>query len=142
MQAMASWTYISNKQAINQRLDDSFASMIDYYFKALRATINISRYWEGFQKNPFRDIVDSGQFRDSQDKEKLGRMAWTIFWLAEYAVFIRYGGVTPQNAHFPGRAFEEVALEEVDLTDFFIRAFNANGNLNVQGVVLLSGQEL
>ena len=139
---MASFVYTSNRKAVYQQLDKSFDSMIEYYFKALRAVINISRTWEGFQSNPFRDIVDSGQFRDSQDKEKLGRMAWTIFWLAEYSLYVRYGGVTPNGVHFPGRAFEEVALEEVNLTDFFIRAFNANGNLNVQGVVLLSGQEL
>lgn len=139
---MASWIYVSHKESVYNKLDDSFASMIDYYFKALRATINISRYWEGFRNNPFRDIVDSGEFRDSQDREKLGQMSWNIFWLAEYAIYVRYGGVTPQGIHFPGRNFEEIAAEEVDLTNFFVRAFNANGNLNVQGVVLLSGQEL
>jgi hypothetical protein len=139
---MPSFTYVSNRKAVEKQLDAAFDSMIAYYFKALRATISISRTWSGFEKHPFRDIIDEGFFRDSQGKEKLGRMAWNIFWLAEYAVFIRWGGKTPQNVSFPGRAFEEVALEEVDLTEFFIKAFQAKGNLNVQGVVLMSGQEL
>lgn len=140
--SMASFTYVSNRKSVEKQLEKSFDAMIDYYFKALRAVIQIDRSWSGFQKNPFRDIVLTGEFRDSQGKEKLSRMAWNIFWMAEHAIYIRYGGVTPSGTHFPGRAFEEVALQEVDLTDFFIRAFNANGNLNVQGVVLLSGQEL
>jgi len=139
---MPSFTYVSNRKAVEKQLDAAFDSMIEYYFKALRAVINVSRNWSGFEKNPFRDIVDTTEFRDSQGKEKLGRMAWNIFWLAEYAQYIRYGGVTPKGARFPGRAFEEIALAEVDLTEFFIKAFQAKGNLNVQGVVLLSGQEL
>jgi hypothetical protein len=139
---MASFTYVSNRKAVEKQLDAAFDSMIQYYFQALRAVIQVSRSWSGFEKNPFRSIVDTGEFRDSQGKEKLGRMAWNIFWLAEYSVFIRWGGKTPQNVSFPGRAFEEVALAEVDLTEFFIKAFQAKGNLNVQGVVLMSGQEL
>jgi|GEM_PF-5410013 len=139
---MASFTYVSNRKTIEKQLDAAFDSTIEYYFKALRAVINISRGWSGFQKNPFRSIVDTGEFRDSQGKEKLGRMAWNIFWLAEYSIFIRYGGTTPQNVSFPGRNFEEIALQEVDLTEFFIKAFQAKGNLNVSGVVLMSGQEL
>jgi hypothetical protein len=139
---MASFTYVSNRKSVDKQLDAAFDSMIEYYFKALRAVVTISRNWSGFEKNPFRDVVESGKFRDSQGKEKLGRMAWNIFWLAEYAQYIRYGGTTPQGISFPGRAFEEVALAEVDLTEFFIKAFQAKGNLNVQGVVLMSGQEL
>ena len=139
---MASFTYVSNRKAVETQLNTAFDSMIDYYFKALRAVIQINRHWEGFQKNPYRDIVLSGEFRDSQGKEKLGKMAWNIFWLANYAEYIRFGGVTPQGIHFPSRPFEEIALQEVDLTEFFIRAFAAKGNLNVQGVVLMSGQEL
>ena len=139
---MATFTYVSNRKAVEKQLDKSFDAMVEYYFKALRAVIVISRSWSGFEKNPFRDIVLDGTFRDSQGKEKLSKMAWNIFWMAEYSIYIRYGGSTPQGTHFPGRPFEEIALQEVDLTDFFIRAFAAEGNLNVQGVVLLSGQEL
>ena len=139
---MVSFTYVSNRDAVEKQLDLAFDSMIYHYFKALRAVIQIDRSWSGFEKNPYRNIVLSGEFRDSQGKQKLGRMAWNIFWLAEYAVFIRYGGVTPSGIRFPGRAFEQVALQEVNLTQFFIKAFQAKGNLNVQGVVLMSGQEL
>ncbi len=139
---MPSYTYVSNRRTVEKQLDAAFDSMIEYYFKALRATISVSRTWQGFEKHPFRDIIDEGTFRDSQGKEKLGRMAWNIFWLAEYSVWIRFGGRTPNGTSFPGRAFEEVTLQEVDLTEFFIKAFHAKGNLNVSGVVLMSGQEL
>jgi hypothetical protein len=139
---MPSFTYVSNRKAVEKQLDAAFDATIEYYFKALRSVIEVAHSWEGFQKNPFRSIVDSGEFRDSQGKEKLSRMAWNIFWLAEYSIFIRFGGITPNGVRFPGRAFEEVALQEVDLTEFFIKAFAAKGNLNVSGVVLMSGQEL
>jgi len=139
---MASFTYVSNRKAVEKQLDAAFDSTIEYYFKALRAVIQVDRSWSGFEKNPYRDIVLSGEFRDSQGKEKISKMAWNIFWLASYSVYIRYGGVTPQGVRFPPRPFEEIALQEVDLTEFFIKAFAAKGNLNVSGVVLMSGQEL
>lgn len=139
---MPSFVYVSNRNNVDKQLDEAFDAMVNHYFKSLLSVITVSRSWEGFQKNPFRDIVDSGSFRNSQDKKKLGRMAWNIFWLAEYALYIRYGGVTPQGVRFPGRAFEDVALREVDLATFFVRAFNAGGNLDMGATTLLSGQEL
>jgi hypothetical protein len=136
------FTYISNKAAVQKQLDEAFTSMVDYYFKAIRAVVNTDRYWSGFEKNPIRDIVDKTTFRESQGQEKLGRMHHAIFWAAAHAVYVRYGGTTPNGKRFPGRAFEEVAAEEADLANFFIKAYKSGGSMQVKGVVLMSGQEV
>lgn len=139
---MALYTYVSNKKQIYKQLDDAFLSMVNYYFKAIQAVIRISRNWEGFEKNPFRDIIETKVFHDSQDQQKLGEMSWAIFWTAAYAPYIRFGTTTPQGVRVPPRAFEEIAAEETDLLNFYAKAFLSGGSLDVKGVVLMSGQEL
>ena len=139
---MALYTYVSNKKQVYKQLDAAFASMVNYYFKAIRATINISRTWDGFEKNPFRDVVDSGLFRDSQGQKQIGQMQHSIYWGAAYSAYVFFGGRTPQGTTFPGRRVDEIAAEETDLLTFFAKAFVSGGTLDVKGVVLFSGQEL
>lgn len=135
------FVYVSNKKAVYKQLDKAFDSMVAYYFKAIRAVISIDRTWSGFEKNPFRDILNTGEFRDSQGKQKISQMHWSIYWTAAYSVFILYGGKTPQGTSFPGRRVDLVAAQEVDLANFYIKAFTSGGLLETKGVVLFSGQE-
>lgn len=139
---MALYTYASNKKQVYEQLDAAFASMVNYYFKAIRAVISIDRTWEGFEKNPFRDVIDTKEFYHSQGQKQLGEMQYAIYWGAAHAAYVFFGGRTPQGISFPGRRVDQIAAEETDLLTFFAKAFVSGGTLDVKGVVLFSGQEL
>lgn len=134
--------YTSNKEAVYDQLEKAFADTVQYYFDAIKTVISIDRHWPGFQTNPFRDVIDTGAFKDSQEKIQIDRMQWNIYWGVAYSTFVFFGGVTRAGAHFPGRRVDLVAAQEVDLAVFFIKAFLHEGNLTRKGVVLFSGQEL
>ena len=66
-----------------------------------------------------RDIVDFGQLRASQNREKLNpyTLKWT--WPVNYSAIVHEGGRFKSGTAYPARPWTKSAVEEVDPENYF-----------------------
>lgn len=88
---------------------EKFADLVEEYADACLQVIDEPRQWSGW--NPpsrgLRDIVDTGQLRDSQHITQITKAEYTIDWTTPYVGFVYYG-----TSRYPGRAWAEIAWQE------------------------------
>ncbi|MGB3208664.1 MAG: hypothetical protein WBB28_27055 [Crinalium sp.] len=73
-----------------------------------------------------RNIVDTGDLRDSQEHQKVDELNHQFSWNVPYAVQVHEGAVLKSGTELPARPWTREAVTRTDLVEVFIEAFNAN----------------
>jgi hypothetical protein len=112
----------ATKQAIQRILERALADYCEELALQFRQLIespifdwpNTTRRRNGQVVRSPRDIVDRGDFRDSQRLEypnpALARFVWDI----RYAIYVFYGWTTVSGTTLPGRDFISPAIEDFE----------------------------
>ncbi len=106
--------------SLDKYLDHTFSKIVDAYKDELNAVMDNPRYWgQGFGRTKrmngevveggFRNIVDTGELRDSLIVSSTGRFEVEFEWTADHAVTVHEG-----SRNQPPRPFTREAAEELD----------------------------
>jgi len=90
----------------------TMADLAIWFNRRCREEMN-SPEW-AYPTNPkIRDIVDTGNLRDSARLRMLPGGGFDITWAADYATEVHEGGTSPEGVRFPGRPWTRDPLAEL-----------------------------
>lgn len=72
-----------------------------------------------------RDIVDTGQLRDSQTLDWQGRHTAIFSWNTSYAAAVHHGAVLRNGGSMPARPWTTFGMNEFDVLGTFIRIYRS-----------------
>jgi hypothetical protein len=105
------------KQELVKALDDWTQAI----FNKTDDVISIPRYWENWEtSNPFRDIVDTEDLRNSGQISKLAVFKRSISWQVPYVGYVYYGFTLVDGRTIPDRQWIQVAYEENNYREILI----------------------
>lgn len=127
---------VSYRQDIIDKFKAAYRACEAGYDAATRQVIEEARDWpEGFgttyRRNgqvvtgSYRDIVDLGELRDSQNYQRTEEYRTKYSWSAEHALYVHEGYTTKSGKQVPSRRWTEVAAEEKNLPQVFCDAFGS-----------------
>lgn len=112
------------KSQLSSALDD----WIEEIFQKTDDVIATPRYWEGWTtSNPFRDIVDTEDLRNSGEKLKISQFKGVIKWSTSYVGYVYYGFTLADGRTIPSRKWVEVAESENNYRDLLIVILKRKG---------------
>lgn len=125
---------ISHKQDIINRFKAAYRGCELAYDDANRQVIEEIRDWpQGFgttyRRNgeivvgSTRNIVDTGELRDSQSYQRPDEYKTEYSWSAGHALYVHEGYTTKSGKQIPARRWTEVAAEESNLPQVFCDEF-------------------
>jgi hypothetical protein len=125
----------SHKAEIIKRFANAYRACEQKYDEANREVIETVRDWpQGFgttyRRNgqivvgSTRDIVDTGELRDSQSYQRVDEYRTEYSWSADHALLVHEGYTTKTGKRIPARRWTEVAAEELNIPQVFCEAFN------------------
>ncbi|MEL7494648.1 MAG: hypothetical protein AAGJ95_11895 [Cyanobacteria bacterium J06554_11] len=100
-------------------LDASFTAVIE---SSLFAWPNFTNRVNGQTVGSPRDIVDTGEFRDSQSYTAINPLLYRFVWAIEYALVILYGYTTRAGNTYAARDWIAETLKQVSFEEIFADA--------------------
>lgn len=90
-------------------IESTLGDLVHNYSDKCHEVITESRYWADWNppQRGFRDIVDTGTLRDSQDVYQLTSSEYEISWQTPYVGNVYFG-----DGYYPGRPWAEIAWDE------------------------------
>lgn len=122
---------VINKDVLRRKaikaLDEYAAKIGDEFQEQIEATDwvwpNNTRRRNGTRAGKTRDIVDTGELRDSQQGPLIGysRYSRGFKWTAEHASLVRDGYITSTGRQVRGRDWVKTALNAIPFSQFIAR---------------------
>lgn len=110
---------------LNDVYGNAFSRVVDSLAEECQNVIEETRNWGDFGETKRqsgevvdggkRNIVDTGELRDSQHVERIDNTVANIVYDAPYAVFVYGGYTTKSGTRVPGRRWGKVAADRLNL---------------------------
>ena len=111
----------------NDWLTNAFSQFVDDYFALVQEVLNKPRVWEGWETSePFRDIVDTGDLRDSGVVTQWDQFYYVLSWSTDYVQLVYFGYALADGRRIPPRKWAELAIRENDLLQTFYKRLLEN----------------
>lgn len=123
-----------NFNKIHQRIEDALDITAEVANTAFKDAIEQPLYeWprttvrkSGEVVSTPRNIVDTGDLRDSQEHQKVDELNHQFSWNVPYAIQVHEGAVLKSGTELPARPWTREAIARTDLTEVFTEAFNGS----------------
>lgn len=104
------------------QLSKSLAQWAEQIYQATDSVIATPRYWDNWTtSNPFRDIIDSEDLRNSGKLTQVSKFKWNMTWSTAYIFYVYFGYTLADGRQIPDRKFIEVAFDENNYRDWLIK---------------------
>lgn len=101
---------------LERALIESVKSFTQRYFELATAIIENERFWKDWEtSNPYRDIVDTGDLKNSGRIIQNSETGFTVAWFTDYVTFVYFGYYLLDGRRIPPRKWAELVIAENDL---------------------------
>ena len=105
----------------------SVKMFVQEYFRLATEIIETDRYWDGWEtSNPYRDIVDTSDLKNSGRIEQLSESAFKMKWVTDYVTFVYFGYFLQDGRRIPARKWVELVMQENNMNQIALNIFRLN----------------
>ena len=122
---MANFTVKFNTAAIAEAITKATNATVMVLDIELRKAIT-DPIWDWPRGQSPRDIVDTGELRNSQAMTRIGNRRAKYVWSARHSTIVRNGAVLRNGTVIPARKWDELAINRAKLPEAFAQSFKIN----------------
>jgi hypothetical protein len=122
---VASFTVKFNTAAISEAITKATNATVMVLDIELRKAIT-DPIWDWPRGQSPRDIVDTGELRNSQAMTRIGNRRAKYVWSARHSIVVRNGAVLRNGTVIPARKWDELAINRAKLPEVFAQSFKIN----------------